>query len=233
MSVIKMSRSSFTRQNAQSTLGKTSQCFKNYALASLLLVLVLQWDSISARADLIFTDRNAFEAGLPPGFFIDNFSSAQDAVGAPAPFYTNSGGTPTIQYTITAPPGGLFIGQLVNPPGAKLIGPWNDSDDLFIAFHTPNVFRVGMDIGVEGIEPVTRDVTIDLSSGASITFSLPAVQFSFVGVYSDVPLDWLNIRAVGNGLDLNTRLLTTAVPEPSTVLLVLLSSGMTLWRRQT
>ena len=121
----------------------------------LLALVLLQWNSLSARADILFTDRAAFEAGLPSGFFIDTFASAQDAVSAPAPSYSNSGGTPTIGYSITAPSGGLFIGQRVDLPGTKLLGPWEVWRPK-INFHSPDVFPSGNGHRSRDIEPVTR-----------------------------------------------------------------------------
>lgn len=197
-----------------------------------LTAVHLAGSSSALLADVIFTDRTAFEAGLPAGYFKDDFSSASVAVGSPADSYVGVGGSPVIGYTITAPTGGLFIGQLLGEPTAKFIGPWEDTDDMLVSFNTANVYRVGIDLAVEdAFGPVARSVTFDFSSGVTATISLPASSnFSFLGLYSDTPLSWMSVRAVGGGVFTNTTRLTTAVPEPSSGLMALVIVCATLRR---
>lgn len=201
---------------------------------SLLTVQFFCWNGRVAQANIIFTDRAAFEAGLPSGFYKDDFSSASIAVSSPELNYVGIGGTPTIGTTVTAPSGGLFIGQLLGELTAKFIGPWEDTDDLMVAFNTANVYRVGIDVAIEDFNgPVAGDVTFDFSSGATATLSLPASSnFSFLGIYSDTPLSWMKLRAVGGGVFTNTTRLTTAVPEPSSGLMAMGIVGAICWRRR-
>jgi hypothetical protein len=195
------------------------------------LVLLLAVAGRQANADLIFTDRAAFEAGLPAGYFFNDFSDAPDAVGSPAFSYSASGGAPVVGYSLTAPTGGLFIGPLSadpNPP--KFIGPWEDTEDLIISFTTGNVYRAGIEVFIEDFDSrLAGDVTIDFSNGSSTVLSVPAVgDFGFIGIYSQTPLTSMTIRAQGGGVFTNTTSMYAAIPEPSSAALVALAVGAVL-----
>lgn len=184
------------------------------ALATLLAACA------SAQADMIFVDRTAFEAGLPTGFYTDDFSSAPNAIGSPAGSYFGSGGLPSIGYSISAA-GGLFIAPILSEPAAKFIGPWEDMDDLVVTFNRP-VYRVGIEVNLEDFAgPRSGTVFLDFSSGASASINVPNTgNFAFIGLYSDTPLSSMTIRAQGGGVFTNTTRLTIAVPEPSSALLL-------------
>jgi len=173
-------------------------------------------------ADLLFTDRAAFEAGLPSGYFFNDFADAPDAIFGPAASYSASGGSPLVGYTFSGPPGGLFIAPFTGDANSpRFIGPWEDSDDLLITFNTGNVFRAGLEIFIEDFDDrLAGSVTVDFGNGTSTVVNVPEVgDYAFIGIYSDTPLSWMAIRAVGGGVYTNTTSMYAAIPEPSSLLL--------------
>lgn len=189
----------------------------------------------TAQADILFTDRAAFEAGLPSGYFFNDFSTAPDAIFDPVGSYSISGGSPEVGYTFTAPPGGLFIATFSGDPNSpKFIGPWEDIDDLVINFNTNNVFRAGIEIFIEDFDNrLAGDVTVDFSNGVSTVVNVPDVgDYAFIGIYSDTVLTSMTIRAVGGGVFTNTTSMYAAIPEPSSLMLCGVAMGALALRRR-
>jgi len=220
-----------TNVSALSNIYLLDPRFATRLVCTFLAFVALLTNSTRAQADVIFTDRAAFEAGLPAGFYHDDFTSAPNAIGSPAANYFGSGGSPSIGYSISSP-GGLFIGPLSTSPPSKFIGPWEDFDDMLVTFNT-SVYRVGISIALEdAFGPVAGSVIVDFGSGASAVLNAPGTgNFSFIGIYSDTPLTSMTIRGQGGGVFTNTTGLTSAVPEPGSMsLLALCLAACSIWR---
>lgn len=92
---------------------------------------------------MIYTNRAAFEAGLPAGFYFNNFSTIANAFDSPVSMVTGSGGTLPVGYEITAPTAGLGV---FPDAGFKAIGNWNAAQDLIVTFNSGNVVSAGANV---------------------------------------------------------------------------------------
>jgi hypothetical protein len=173
-----------------------------------------------------FTDRAAFEASLPAGFYFNNFNGTTPAFTPIAGGVSGSGGTPTAAYTVDAPTTGVAA---FPDTGFTALGNWSPSENLVVTMTSGNVVSAGAEIWLSDINGnrLAGNVIVDFSDGSQITVpSATSGSFGFAGVTADAPLSTMTLNAV-SGQFLNiTNLSVAAVPEPSAIALGLTAAGV-------
>jgi hypothetical protein len=183
----------------------------------------------ATAATTTFTDRTTFENSLTNAFF-NNFNSVPDAFSSPVASVTGTGGTPSMEYTITAPTGGLGV---FPDTGFKAIGNWNQANSIIFTFNTGNIFSAGGDLWLSDVNGnrLAGNITVSFSDGLSTlaSLSVPSATtgaFGFAGITTDGgPLTTMTIQNSPTGY-LNISNFSVAVPEPSVISLVLLAGGV-------
>ena len=142
-----------------------------------------------------------------------------------------SGGTPAITYAITAPTSGLGV---FPDAGFKAVGNWQSSDNLVVDFTSGNVFSAGGSVWLAYINGNRQagSVTINFSDGSSaVVPSTTTGVYGYLGITADsAPLTQMTIVATGGSTYLNLSNFSTAVPEPSTMALVMVAAGIAVVR---
>lgn len=219
-----------------SFLHRDSHGLRRTLVAAVLLAGVT---SIATAATTTFTNRSSFESSLPTGSFSNNFSGVPDATGAPVPSVSGSGGTPAISYTIAAPAGGLGVFPDISP--TKAIGNWGSSNNVVVDFTSGNVFSAGGSVWLTDINGNRQagSVTMNFSDGSSaVVPSTTTGDYGYLGITADTaPLTQMTIVGTGGSTYLNLSNFSTAVPEPSSIVLALmgtagLAAGAVRRRRQ-
>ena len=185
----------------------------------LLAVWMLSSGGTVDAATTTFTNRSAFESSLPAGYYSNNFSSTPDAFSSPVASVTGTGGTPSVGYTITAPPSGLGV---FPDTGFKAVGNWNSANSMVVTFDTGNVASAGADIWLSDINGtrVSGTVTVNFSDGSSVSVpSTTTGAFGFAGITSGAgTLSSMTVVGTGGSSYLNmTNLSAAVVPEPSSI----------------
>jgi len=184
--------------------------------------------SIAAAAPTTFTSRSSFEASLPTGDFFNNFSGVPDATNAPVSSVSGSGGTPAISYIITAPTAGLGVFPDINP--TKAVGNWNSGNNVVVDFTSGNVFSAGASVWLTDINGNRQagSVTVNFSNGSSaVVPSTTTGDYGYLGITADTgPLTQMTIVGTGGSTYVNLSNFSTAVPEPSTMALVMVAAGI-------
>lgn len=154
---------------------------RTHAVATLALLASLVAASASRATVTTYFSRTTFENSLPAGYFANDFSSVPTATSSAATSVSQSGGTPTLGYEITAPSNGLHV---FSYSGARAIGNWDDGDDLVITFTSGDVHSVGATIWLADVtgDPISGTVAVELSNGAEIFVSSSSGGGSFVGL---------------------------------------------------
>jgi hypothetical protein len=161
-----------------------------------------------------YTDRATFEASLPAGYYVDNFSTVPDAFNSPVAQVAGQGGTPQVGFTITAPTSGLGV---FPDSGFKAIGNWSSGQAVVVSFDA-NVFSGGADFWLSDINGVrqTGSITVDFAGGPQIVVpSTTAGTFGFAGVTADTPLTTMTIQPAAPFYLNMTNLTAATVPEPA------------------
>jgi hypothetical protein len=173
-----------------------------------------------------FTDRAAFEASLPAGFYANNFDGTTPTFTPITGGVNGSGGTPTATYTVNAVTSGVAA---FPDTGFTALGNWTSTENLVVTMTSGNVVSAGAEIWLSDINGNRLDgsVIVDFSDGSQITVpSATSGAFGFAGVTADAPLSTMTLNAV-SGQFLNiTNLSVAAVPEPSAVALGLTAAGV-------
>ena len=194
------------------------------AAAACLATCVLEGAARAATTS--FTSRAAFETSLPAGFYFNDFSGVPDAFNAPVSSIAGSGGTPTIAYTIAAPPSGL--GVFPDLGVTKAVGNWATSNDIVVSFTSGNVASAGANFWLSDINGNRRpgSITVNFSNGSSgVVASTTSGAYGFFGISTtDGPLASMTIVADADSFLNFTNFSTAAVPEPSTVGLALVGA---------
>ena len=195
-------------------------------------VLLAGVTSIATAATTTFTSRSSFEASLPAGSFFNNFSGVPDATNAPVASVSGSGGTPAISYTIAAPTGGLGVFPDISP--TKALGNWGSSNNLVVDFSSGNVFSAGGSVWLTDINGNRQagSVTMNFSDGSSaVVPSTTTGDYGYLGITADTaPLTQMTIVGTGGSTYLNLSNFSTAVPEPSTMALMMVAAGIAVVR---
>jgi len=178
-----------------------------------------------------FTSKSAFVGVLPPGYDFNNFSSLTAGAGPVASFsFTN--GSPAVSYTITAPPGGLFV----NTPSGNGIGNYFNTDDLLINFTSGNVHFVGAEFFLSDNNGNRQFGTIALTFSDGTTAVVPSFEtgdYGFFGLYSDSVITSLTVANNANFLNIaNLYSSASSVPEPASTALVILGGAFFCWLRR-
>jgi hypothetical protein len=200
----------------------------------LILFLAVTLTPISVDASVIAVGPGAFPAGstlitltgLPDGTEVNGLS-----VGGSTFSYNLGNGNVVID-------GGPGVTNNVSPPNVVSVG--NNSGILTLTlldfFDT-----FGYGYAILDTIPVSAATTINLFSGATNVGSLsyngvpdPTFAGGFAGIQSTIPFNRIaitfnSVAAPAFALD-NIRLAATAVPEPSTILLMLSGAAGLLWR---
>lgn len=194
---------------------------------------------LARGATVTFTDRTAFEASLPAGFYFENFLAVPDAFNAPVPTVSGTGGTPQISSIISAPESGVGV---FPGTGFKAIGNWNRSQNLVVTFDSGNVFSAGGEVWLSDINGVrlAGNMTVDFAnaSGILLTGTVPSTTsgaFGYLGITTDEgPLTSITLRAASPAY-LNLTNVAVAVPEPSAIALLGCAAvcGGWMWRRRS
>jgi hypothetical protein len=194
--------------------------------APLVAIAMLAGSSVSARADIIYTNQASFLANVQPGFYLETF----DTEGFP-----NFGSIPTptvfsqngFTYSANTPgPNGLFT--LFEPPGGPSIALSTTDPDvpIVISFTSGNVTAVGGTFFLADTTGniINGNVTVTLDDGTSVTLANQDVS-SFLGITTSSPISSLTFD-VSNGPQPGNEFVTmdnfyvgSAVPEPSTLAL--------------
>ena len=208
-----------------SFLHRDSRGLRRTLVAAVLLASVT---SIATAATTTFTSRSSFEASLPTGNFFNNFSGVPDAFNAPVSSVSGSGGTPAITYTIAAPTAGLGVFPDISP--TKAIGNWNSANNVVVDFTSGNVFSAGGSVWLTDINGNRQagSVTMNFSDGSSaVVPSTTTGDYGYLGITADsAPLTQMTIVGTGGSTYLNLSNFSTAVPEPSTMALVMVAAGI-------
>ena len=212
-----------------SFLHRDSRGLRRTLVAAVLLAGVT---SIATAATTTFTSRSSFEASLPTGNFLNNFSGVPDAINAPVSSVSGSGGTPAISYTIAAPPAGLGVFPDISP--TKAVGNWNSANNVVVDFTSGNVFSAGASVWLTDAYG-TREagsVTMNFSDGSSaVVLSTATGDYGYLGITADTsPLTQMTIVGTGGSTFLNFSNFSTAVPEPSTMALLMVAAGIAVVR---
>lgn len=180
---------------------------------------------LSAQAATIqFTDRAIFETSLPTGFSFNNFSTTPDAFSSPVVSVPSSGGTPTVDYTITAPASGLGV---FPDAGFKAIGNWANSNSIIVTFTSGNVASAGGDIWLSDVNGnrLAGNVTVDFAGGSSLgQIVVPSTltgTFGFAGITTtDGPISTMTLQAAFPAYLNVSNFSAAAVPEPASIVLL-------------
>jgi len=170
----------------------------------------------------IYTSESAFVAALPSGYYLENFSS-QTAFAGPLSSLSFSGGAPTVNYTITADPAGLFIN---NDSGLNAVGNYNSGNDVLVTFTSSNVYAAGAEFYLNNLAGANQNgsITINFSGGATGSAPSSATgSYGFFGINSTTPISSMTVVHDANYFINLANLYSgaTPVPEPATGLVLL------------
>lgn len=209
------------------------------ALPLVTWALMAAGPGLALAGTVTYTDRSAFEASLPSGFYFENFLTVPNAIDTPVTSVSGTGGTPQITATITAPPSGVGV---FPDAGFKAIGNWNNSQNLVTTFDSGNVFSAGGEVWLSNIDGgrLAGNITVDFAnaSGVLLTAVVPSTTsgaFGYLGITTtDGPITSITLNAAAPAY-LNLSNVSVAVPEPSAIALLgcAAACGGWMWRRRS
>lgn len=206
-----------------------------------ILALSLLAGSGAPAAIIQFTDRAAFLAALPPGYFSTDFSSLT-AGDQTVTHVTLNGGSPSLNVIVASRNGAdSAAGETLwlADTGNVVTGLGNSttfSDQLAIS--APSFTAIGGDWFLADIDDdyVAGGVTLTFSDSTVFNVASTSQPGSFRGYISDAPLSGLKVSAPDPNLTngwVTIDNLVVSVPEPgSAVFLGLALTGMFLRRRR-
>jgi hypothetical protein len=176
----------------------------------------------SAQAGVItYTDETSFTTKLASGYYLEDFNyapwTALVDVSDPQHFSTNGW-----KYDLSSASGYILSGQPM-PGGGGAAAPQYIGDALQVTFTDTKPMAVGgifwaTDINGDFVNDQT--VTITLSNGGTFTYSDKSNWNAFTGFISDSPIASISIQTSGNWATMDHFIVGTAVPEPTTLLLL-------------
>jgi PEP-CTERM motif len=179
---------------------------------------------VAQAATTVYTTAASFQALLLPGAYTETFT--QPGVDS-GPLFSYSGGG--FGYDVTASPGDVYR-------SGSIIGNNTPNETMTLTFTTGNVTAVGGNFFITNISDVFQPVgvTLALNDGTSVTYT-PTGVGTFRGFISTVPILSLTMDAPTGGQfynSLDNLTVGSAVPEPTTYLMMALGlGGMLLMRR--
>lgn len=189
-----------------------------------------------------YTDRAAFLAALPAGYFSTDFSGLTGGdQGATSLAF--SGGSPAVNLTIasrnaanTGPGDFLYLSEL-GDVDAALGNTTTVTDQLWLS--APGLYAIGGDWFLSDFEENYFAGSVNLAFSGSDTFTVTSVSLadSFRGYISDAPLTGLLVSAAG-GIPATDRWVTVdnlaaaAVPEPAGAVMAVLGLGVVAGTRR-
>ncbi len=172
----------------------------------------------------VYTTAASFQALVAPGAYTETFTRPAVDSGA---LFTYSGGG--FSYDVTADPGVVYR-------SGSIIGNNTPNETLTLTFTTGNVTALGGNFFITDIGDAFQSVgvTLTLNDGTVQSYT-PTDVSTFRGFISTVPILSLTMSAPQGGQfynSLDNLTVGSAVPEPSTYLMLALGlGGMLLMRR--
>jgi hypothetical protein len=196
-------------------------------------ISLFTWLIPHAKADVIYTDSAQFEAELPSGFFFNNFSGLAESIGSETAI-SQDGGIPSVSYIISAT-GGVGVFEVPDQLTIKSIGNWVSGNNVLVQFTSGNVRWAGANFWLSDIAGTRQAGTV------TVTFSNGTVQdatstttgaFNFLGLNSSTLLTSMTISTTTSNRFLNFSNFYVAVPEPSSLFLLMAAFPIVLGGRR-
>jgi len=185
-----------------------------------LAVIGLMTVSAFASAQTTYTDQATFLANVQPGSYLETFDSLVqgDVVASPINFAGNG-------FTYTASATGNFFN--VGPTGDTWLSTNSPSTDIVFTFTSGNVTAVGGEFfttNFDGDESL-GSITATLNSGSTITIN-PSSATTFGGFTTPSAITSLTISVPANFASVNNLIVGTAVPAPSSAIVLIAGFGL-------
>lgn len=185
-----------------------------------LAVIGLMTVSAFASAQTTYTDQATFLANVQPGSYLETFDSLVqgDVVASPINFAGNG-------FTYTASAVGNFFN--VGPAGDTWLSTNFGSTDIVFTFTSGNVTAVGGEFfttNFDGDESL-GSITATLNSGSTITIN-PSSATTFGGFTTPSAITSLTISVPANFASVNNLIVGTAVPAPSSAIVLIAGFGL-------
>lgn len=203
-------------------------------LTLIALLTVTGWYVLpQAQADLIFTDRSAFESALPAGFYFNDFSGLATSIG-PEASIAQSGGSPTVGYDVSAA-GGLGVFDVAGEP-FKSLGNWFPLNSVVVQFNTNNVNAAGANLWLTDVngDRIAGTINVVYSNGTNgVVNSATSGDLGYFGITAANVFGSVTFSTGANDVFVNfSNFSVASIPEPSSLLLLGLSTcGLMLRRR--
>jgi len=194
-----------------------------------LIAVLVAMSTVCAQADVIYTNRAAFEAATSPNTTLDFEAQNPNGPGS----YTYYESSLTIgDVTYTQPESRMFVfGQsFYNTYGltSSYLNQNSSAPSGITVSFANSVQAVGMDLGIQNTwNDPSLAVTFTLSNGDVINTTAPLLMntsntLSFFGFSSDFTFTSVNINGLSEGVAFDNftyASATSSVPEPATMLL--------------
>lgn len=224
--------------NSTPVSGRLAGVFSSFAVAATwtLAMVAAVFATAASGSTISFTNRAAFEASLPTGYFLENFTSLATGTYSSV---SGSGGTPVMNYTISSSPGAVYVAM---PGRIKLVGNFDWTDALFTAASsTAGVHSLGAQFWLSDTfnNRLAGTVNIQFSNGSSMAVPSTTIgALGFAGITSSTPLTSMTVLSSGiPDVFVNmSNLYIATVPEPSTYCMALVGlacGGFSMWRQKT
>lgn len=203
-------------------------------LGVMAVLTATQWLALPlAQADVIYTDRVAFESALPAGFYFNDFSGLATSIG-PEASIAQSGGSPTVGYNVSAA-GGLGVFDVAGEP-FKSLGNWFPLNSVVVQFDTNNVNAAGANLWLTDVNGDRIAGTINVvysNSTNGVVNSSTSGNLGYFGITSANIFGSVTFSTGANDVFVNfSNFSVASIPEPSSLLLLGLSTCGLLLRRR-